>query len=199
VTVVKTSAADVSPARTVPFTALTVAATHLRLALISDTHGFVDPRIVQLIDNCDVVVHVGDIGSRAVLRTLRPRRRLVLAVRGNNDTPRKWPASDHRFLVRLPRALEIALPGGVLVVLHGDRVLPASTRHERLRRLFPRARAVAYGHTHRMVCDRGSSPWVLNPGAGGRARTFGGPSCVTLDVSKRTWRVRMLRLAPTRG
>jgi uncharacterized protein len=199
VKVVAAAAPDVGPVRTAPFNTLSATSTRLRLALISDTHGFIDRRIVELIDNCDAVVHVGDIGNRSVLRMLRPRRRLVLAVRGNNDTPKKWPPAERRFLLQLPQALEIALPGGLLVVVHGDRVLPASTRHERLRRVFPLARAVVYGHTHRLIFDQDASPWVLNPGAAGRERTFGGPSCVTLDVTARTWRVRMLRFGTTRG
>jgi putative phosphoesterase len=167
----------------------------LRLALISDTHGFVDPHIVQIVETCDAVVHAGDIGNHAVLKLLRSRCPRVLAVRGNNDTPKGWSETNQSLLLRVPRALEISLPGGTLIVVHGDQVLPASTRHARLRRLYPQARAVVYGHTHRMRVDRRASPWVLNSGAAGRARTFGGPSCIVLDVNARVWQARKLRFA----
>lgn len=164
----------------------------LRLALISDTHGFVDPRVAQIVEACDAVVHAGDIGDHAVLGLLRSRCSHVLAVRGNNDTPERWTATPSLF-ARLPHKLQISLPGGALVVVHGDRVSPASARHARLRRLYPHARAVLYGHTHRLRVDRRALPWVLNAGAAGRARTFGGPSCLVLEVNARAWQARELR------
>lgn len=171
----------------------------LRLALVSDTHGFVDPRIAEFAGDCDAVVHAGDIGNRSVLDLLRPRRRRVFAVRGNNDTPQRWPRGERAFLRGVPRHVEISLPGGTLIVVHGDRALPASTRHERLRRTYPDARAVVYGHTHRAVCDRTARPWILNPGAAGRARTFGGPSCIVLEAGTDAWRIRLLRVTAPRG
>lgn len=166
----------------------------LRIALVADTHGCVDMRVLRVAAACDLVVHAGDIGGGNVLDALR-RCGPVYAVRGNNDTPQKWPSGRCRMLRRLPEQVRLSLPGGVLVVLHGDRVLPARWRHEKLRRLYADARAVVYGHTHRLVCDRGTLPWILNPGAGGRARTFGGPSCLTLEVDMRRWRVRARRFA----
>lgn len=165
----------------------------LRIALVADTHGFVDPRIVDVVNACDMAVHAGDIGNREVLDAMRPRARAVHAVRGNNDTAGKWPPRDREALRRLPDFVQLELPGGVLVAVHGDRVLPARRRHEALRRAYPRARAVVYGHTHRLVCDREALPWILNPGAAGRARTFGGPSCLVLEVGSRVWRVDVVR------
>lgn len=167
----------------------------LRIALVSDTHGSVDARALDLIRACDLVIHAGDVGGGNVLDAMRSRARAVHAVRGNNDTPEKWPQPQRGALRRLPMHVRLSLPGGVLVVVHGDRVLPAARRHEKLRRLYPDARAVVYGHTHRLVCDRDAVPWILNPGAAGRARTFGGPSCLTLDISARGWRVRSHRFA----
>lgn len=166
-----------------------------RLLLLADTHGVVDPRIARLASECDAIVHAGDIGNAGVLRELSGAGR-VLAVRGNNDTVAKWPAADRKQLSRLGEEARLDLPGGTLIVVHGDRVLPAARRHAKLRRLYPQARAVVYGHTHRAVCDRAARPWVLNPGAAGRTRTFGGPSYLLLEVSARGWRVRLGRFPP---
>ncbi|WP_414717181.1 metallophosphoesterase family protein [Tahibacter sp.] len=80
------------------------------------------------------------------------------------------------------------MPGGRLVVVHGDR-WPPRGRHAALRRAFPAARAVVYGHSHRLAVDVDAEPWILNPGAAGRARTYGGPSCLLLQASTREWRV----------
>lgn len=165
----------------------------LRVAIVSDTHGVLDARIARVIASCDIAVHAGDIGSEAVLRTIGPRQRALFAVRGNNDTPGRWPRTEARKLVTLPPVAPVALPGGLLVVLHGDRAGSGETRHKRLRARFPRARAVVYGHSHRLVCDLKLRPWVLNPGAAGRSRTFGGPSCIVLSAGATGWRVKAVR------
>ncbi len=164
----------------------------VRVAILADTHGFLDPRIAEVVAGCDHAVHAGDIGGRAVVQSLRPRGR-VLLVAGNNDTPRHWPTADQDLLEALPEKASLALPGGLLVVEHGHRVGPARRRHERLRARYPDARAVVCGHSHRLVCDTGTAPWVLNPGAAGRTRTFGGPSCIVLDAGRRDWHCEALR------
>lgn len=164
-----------------------------RVLLLSDTHGVVDPRIAALSSECDHVVHAGDIGSGAVLTALRPRGQLV-AVRGNNDIAAKWPRGESALLESLPEMAELQLPGGLLVVLHGDRAGgSAARRHLWLRARFGATRAVVYGHSHRLCIDDGQLPWLLNPGAAGRSRTYGGPSCLLLEASAYLWRVESLR------
>lgn len=165
----------------------------LRVALVSDTHGCVDPRVLDVASTCDVVVHAGDIGNAEVLQVLATVTDEVLAVRGNNDTRTKWPARDKSTLADLPEALRVELPGGYLAVLHGHRVGAGVTRHQRLRHLYGDARAVAYGHSHRLLCDCDRAPWILNPGAAGRSRTFGGPSCLILSAAVTQWRVEAIR------
>jgi uncharacterized protein len=68
-------------------------------------------------------------------------------------------------------------------------------RHARLRAAYPSARAIVYGHSHRLVVDDALTPWVLNPGAAGRARTYGGPSCLVLEANVRSWHVEIHRFA----
>jgi putative phosphoesterase len=167
----------------------------IRVAILADTHGALDERVEDLVADCDLAVHGGDIGNASVLARLRPRSGRVLAVTGNNDLPRKWPEEDRHLLSELPEQQELALPGGTLVVIHGHQ-MPARDRHERLRCRFPGARAVVYGHSHRLVADRARMPWVLNPGAAGRARTFGGPSCMILTVSDGGWTLRVVHFEP---
>lgn len=163
-----------------------------RVLLIADTHGTVDARIAALAGRCDVVVHAGDVGADAVLDACGGAR--VRAVRGNNDTAAKWRGAAHT-LAALPERLTLALPGGELAIEHGHRHAPA-VRHARLRAAYPRARAVVYGHSHRQVVDRATLPWVLNPGASGHARTFGGPAALVLFAGPRRWRVRAVRYPP---
>jgi len=169
----------------------------IRVALVSDTHGVIDPRIADLVSGCDWAVHAGDVGAWDVIAAMRPCREPVIAVRGNNDTPAKWPAGDRERLAELPEQAELALPGGRLAIVHGHRHGAVRERHRRLREGFSGARAIVYGHSHRLVCDTEAEPWVLNPGAAGRSRTYGGPSCLILTVKGEQWSVESARFAAT--
>ncbi|MCL7744995.1 metallophosphatase family protein [Guyparkeria hydrothermalis] len=170
----------------------------ITLALISDTHGTLEHDLLPLLAECDVVVHAGDLVDPVELRQLAPRSGHVIVVRGNNDTPGQWPQDTETLLDSLPEQAEIALPGGLLVIEHGHRVNPARTRHQRLRRRHPEARAIVYGHTHRRVIDTDESPWVLNPGAAGRQRAYGGPGFLRLIATADHWEIESITL-PKRG
>jgi putative phosphoesterase len=164
----------------------------LRVAILSDTHGALDARIQELVSQCDLAVHGGDIGHATILAQLQPRLGRVLAVFGNNDVTRKWPEEDRQLLVHLPEWLDQPLPGGHLVVIHGHQT-NARDRHSLLRGRFPSARAIVYGHSHRLTMDVDARPWILNPGAAGRSRTHGGPSCMILTATPLEWQVETYR------
>jgi putative phosphoesterase len=163
----------------------------MRVLLLADTHGVLDARIAELAQDCALAVHAGDVGASDVLKTLAAACGRVFAVRGNNDVPGKWRGAP-ADLTALPETLEIPLPGGLLAVTHGHRQA-AAQRHARLRAAHPGARAVLYGHSHRLLQDFDAPTWVLNPGAGGRARTFGGASCLVLETDPQHWRVSAVR------
>lgn len=168
----------------------------VRVAIVSDTHGFIDAHVVEVASTCDVVVHAGDIGDAKVLQVLRSVADQVLAIRGNNDTPAKWPVHDMGVLAALPEALRLTLPGGYLAIVHGHRAGTGAARHRRLRREYGDAHAIAYGHSHRILCDCDRVPWILNPGAAGCSRTFGGPSCLILFATATQWKVESVRFPP---
>ncbi len=171
----------------------------VRVAIVADTHGRLDPRVAGIVKTCDMAVHGGDIGDAGILARLEPRGGRVFAVFGNNDVPAKWPEAERHLLDCLPEMLNLALPGGVLSVVHGHQTA-ARGRHERLRARFPDARAVVYGHSHRLIADRDASPWILNPGAAGSARTYGGASCMVLFASETLWRIKCFRFSlPSRA
>ena len=164
-------------------------AASLRLLVVSDTHGELDDRIAAEARRSDIVVHAGDIGSREVLDALRPDGGRLVAVRGNNDVPAKWRQADWGFLESIPWEARLDLPGGTLVVVHGHRYGTPGRCHERMRRDYPDARVVVYGHSHLKCADQSASPWILNPGVAGRVRTFGGPAFCRLRISAAHWRL----------
>lgn len=150
------------------------------------------------LDGIDHIVHAGDVGSGAVIAALQALAPLTV-VRGNNDVPAKWAPAERAQLARLPVCAELDLPGGRLLVVHGDG-LPAARRHGGLRARWPAVRVIVYGHSHRLTLETEALPWIVNPGAAGRARTYGGPSWVLLEADPSGWRLTPQRFPPaTRG
>ncbi len=162
----------------------------IQIAVLSDTHGVVDPRISDLVSKSTLAIHAGDIGSASVLNELSPKMGKVLAVRGNNDNASNWDTGDSYLLEFIPLVQRILLTGGTITVEHGHAVRNASRYHEELRARHPDSRLVVYGHTHHRVIDQELQPWVINPGAAGRVRTQGGPSCLIIDLLKDDWHIK---------
>ncbi|MCU0369153.1 MAG: metallophosphatase family protein [Cyclobacteriaceae bacterium] len=65
----------------------------MKIGLLSDTHSYLDPKVISYFKDCDEIWHAGDIGDRAVvdeLENFKPLR----AVFGNID--------DKEMQVRFP-------------------------------------------------------------------------------------------------
>ena len=166
-----------------------------RAAIISDTHGYLDERIAAIVESCDYAVHAGDIVSAQVLKAMKPKQGKVIAVAGNNDHAYVWSKAEAHIVDGLPDIAELELPGGKLVVEHGHKHGMASPSHDSLRAAHPEARVIVYGHTHKLVIDKNHSPWIINPGAAGRERTHGGPSCLVLIADENHWSVEAQRFS----
>ena len=157
------------------------------VGILSDSHGYLDPRVKDTVNQCDYIVHAGDIFNANILEQLQPKKELI-AVAGNNDFPAFWDASEEDVVKSLPKNNQLELPGGLLVVEHGHR-LGNMPDHDDFRLDHADARLIVYGHTHRRVVDQKEEPWVVNPGASGKVRTHGGPSCLILHASEREWKI----------
>ncbi len=167
----------------------------VRVAILADTHGFLDARVAEQVAGCDIAVHAGDIGGADILFALNPKEEVV-AIRGNNDDAAHWTESEADILANLPSQATLELPGGRLQVVHGDDGGTVEQRHRRYRRDFADCRAVVYAHSHRQLLDCSATPWLLNPGAAGRVRTYGGPGCIILTCSNDDWQVEPMQFEP---
>jgi putative phosphoesterase len=165
------------------------------VGILSDTHGYLDERIAEVIRDCDYAIHAGDIMGAHVLEQLQPRKS-VIAVAGNNDYPGVWNEDETDIVTALPRTTSLVLPGGTVNIEHGHR-LGGFPDHEQLRWDHAEVKLVVYGHTHKRVIDQQAEPWIVNPGAAGRERTKGGPSCLVLHASESEWRFETVLFAET--
>lgn len=163
----------------------------LRVGILSDTHGIVNPNVTSILNQCDIIVHAGDLCNADILPCLRPRMESVFIVRGNNDQEDHWLEEEHAILSQIPNQLVLDLPGGQLAIEHGHQHGFRAPSHSSLRETHKDAKAIVYGHTHKRVFDQSSSPWILNPGAAGETRTHGGAGCAVLTASANDWQVTL--------
>jgi putative phosphoesterase len=163
------------------------------VGILSDTHGYLDERIAEVIRDCDYAIHAGDIMGAHVLEQLQPRKS-VIAVAGNNDYPGVWNEDETDIVTALPRTTSLELPGGTVNIEHGHR-LGGFPDHDQLRWDHAEVKLVVYGHTHKRIIDQQAEPWIVNPGAAGRERTKGGPSCLVLHASESEWRFETVLFA----
>jgi hypothetical protein len=141
-----------------------------RIIILSDTHSYLSPMISNLINKDDYVIHAGDILDHDILTNIKVMSRQLYAVNGNND--------DYNEL----NDVEIITTSiGNIVVTHGHKHYP--DYHDSLRRAYPDALIIIYGHTHHHTLDMTKKPYVVNPGAAGKTRTQGGASCIILSNS----------------
>ncbi|HWF74636.1 MAG TPA: metallophosphoesterase family protein [Solirubrobacteraceae bacterium] len=130
------------------------------VAIISDTH--IPKRAKALPGSCrehlraaDLIVHAGDLITMPVLEELRGYGEVV-AVQGNAD--------DDVVQEALPEHLELDLAGRRVVVIHNSG--PRFGRVGRLRRRYPGADAVIFGHSHIPLHETDTDGFQLfNPGS----------------------------------
>ena len=132
-----------------------------RIAIISDTHlprghRALPPECVERLRAADLIVHAGDLARLEVLRELE-RYGDVLAVQGNVD--------DQALRRILPPVADVELVDGLrLAVIHDAG--PATGRLERMRRRFPGAAAVVFGHSHIPLHETAADGFqIFNPGS----------------------------------
>jgi uncharacterized protein len=101
------------------------------------------------------VLHAGDIATPAALEEIERIGPPVRAGHGNVDSP--------ELRRRLPCELKLRLEDMVIAVVHDPG--PASGRLERLRRAFPGADAVIFGHTHLPEHRRAGGFQIFTPGS----------------------------------
>ena len=133
----------------------------MRVAILSDTHfpgrGTALPQAcLDIIGRSDLVIHAGDLADMPTLTMLRELGPPLVAVHGNAD--------DDAVRRALPASASVDLPGLPLIVVHNGG--PEDGRLERMRRKFPDAAGVVFGHSHiplHHVAPDGF--FILNPGS----------------------------------
>jgi putative phosphoesterase len=161
----------------------------VRIGLVSDTHGLLDPALALLFARCDAILHAGDVVKPAVLAALE-RIAPVTAVRGNNDGD---PAFDG-----LPEAALVPLGALTALVVHdlGPRERPRPPARALIARHRPAL--VVHGHSHRPGSAVVEGRLFVNPGSAGPRRFSLPRTAGLLAVRGRRVRLELFDLAGER-
>ncbi len=132
----------------------------MRVVVLSDTHGprrwkSCPPAVAAQLRTAELILHAGDVCTAAVLDELSAYAP-VRAVLGNNDGPdvADWGAE--------PTA-EFDLVGLRVAMIHDSG--QASGRLDRMRRAFPDADLVVFGHSHIPLEASDGRLRIFNPGS----------------------------------
>jgi putative phosphoesterase len=147
-----------------------------RIGVVSDTHcpEYLDQlpdRLFEALRGVDLILHAGDVNGPETLAELG-RIAPVEAIRGDHD----------QTLATLPLVRELTVEGRRIVLVHGHRSRwleepqtllwtltlghfhPHAGLPRALRRRFPRADVIVFGHTHRPHIETRDGTVLFNPG-----------------------------------
>ncbi|MDE7074001.1 MAG: metallophosphatase family protein [Odoribacter sp.] len=133
----------------------------MKIGLLSDTHGYLDPKVEEFFAACDEVWHCGDVGSGQVLNRLASRFRLR-AVYGNID--------DGELRMRLSGITLFTCEGVKVLMTHIGGYPNHYEPHIREIILRESPRLFVCGHSHilKVMYDKELQCLHINPGAIGR-------------------------------
>ena len=153
-----------------------------KIAVISDTHNYLDPRVPKLFAGVDHILHGGDIGLPAILLGLE-QIAPVTAVLGNTDDP--------GFHYRTTEVVEVA---GLRFLVH--HIVNPHALTDPLRDSIARARpdVVVFGHTHQRFCKTIDGILFFNPGYAGKPRFGAERSAAILHCDEMGIRAEFLPL-----
>jgi putative phosphoesterase len=132
-----------------------------KIGLLSDTHSYVDNKILDFFKNCDEIWHAGDIGSLKVADTLSKNKKLI-AVHGNID--------DHKIRAEYPTHQRFMCEEIDVWITHIGG-FPNNYKYEVYREINnnpPDLFICGHSHILRVMNDKKLNLLHINPGAFGK-------------------------------
>lgn len=132
-----------------------------RIGVISDTHSYIDPKILGHLENCDEIWHAGDIGSIEVLEKLESIAP-VKAVYGNID--------GQSIRLAAPEIQQFQIAGKKVLMMHiaGYPNRYNSRAVELIKSTKPDIFVCGHSHILKIIYDRKYNHLHINPGAAGK-------------------------------
>lgn len=144
-----------------------------RIGVLSDTHGKLREEVAEILRECDVILHAGDINTPKVMESLQAIAPLYI-VRGNAD--KEWAEE-------IPETLSEEICGLQVFMVHNKKQIPKDTGDYDL---------VVFGHSHKYEERKEGNCLYLNPGSCG-PRRFSQPVTMAVLEVEEAGNLRVIR------
>jgi len=133
----------------------------MKIAILSDTHGWLDDNILKFLHSADEIWHAGDIGSIEVYNELKKLSGKLRAVRGNID--------DHNIRQLAPEVQHFKVDKTTILVTHIAGNPPKYNPNLRALISQHKPNILVCGHSHilKIMNDQANNLLFINPGACG--------------------------------
>ncbi len=141
-----------------------------QVCILSDTHGFLHPRVEEIITESDQVWHAGDIGNIEVLdkiKTIKP----VKAVYGNIDDQKI------RSVIKEAEHFTFLEKSVLLIHIGGDPGRYSQKAKVLIAQKKPDIFVTGHSHILKVMHDKKNNLLFINPGAAGK---FGSHKVITV-------------------
>jgi hypothetical protein len=151
----------------------------VRVVVLSDTHAprrwkACPPKVAEYLRGAGLILHAGDVCTASVLAELA-QYAPVRAVVGNNDGPdvAAWGATP---------VASLTIEGLPVAMIHDSGT--RAGRLTRMRRMFPEATLVVFGHSHIPLDESAADGFrIINPGSPTDRRRMPDGTIGLLDVA----------------
>lgn len=133
-----------------------------KILIISDTHGYIDEKMISYASKVDEVWHAGDIGDKKVLQELEKVAKVV-AVYGNID------GSDIRIQTKEFQIFECE---GITIMMTHIAGYPGkyySNIQKKIKEISPQIVVAGHSHILKVIPDTKNNLLFINPGAIGKS------------------------------
>jgi putative phosphoesterase len=150
----------------------------MRIGLISDTHGYLDPKVEKYFKECDEIWHLGDVGNIDVVKQLT-KIKPVRGVYGNID------GQDIRSI--FPKELKFTCEEVKVWLVHIGGYPNRYSKDVRERIKFNSPDLFISGHSHilKVIYDKKLKLLHINPGAAGKSGFHKVKTLVRFTIDKK--------------
>lgn len=148
----------------------------MKIGILSDTHGILRSELLATLQECDYLIHAGDINTGNSYKKLKELGIPIYMVRGNCDMG-EWAEF-------IPDFLQVPIGGKRFFIVHNQADLPFDLTD---------ADYIIFGHTHRYTCYDRFGKIFLNPGSASQPRD-GSRSIAILEQNDDNYEIRRVLL-----
>ncbi len=134
----------------------------MKIGLLSDTHSYIDEKVIAFFEDCDEIWHAGDIGDYSVIEALKSKA-IVRAVYGNID--------NHEMRLTYPEYQIFSIEDYKIVMTHIGGYPKKYAPNIKKILLKEQANLFISGHSHilKVINDSRLGLLHINPGAYGKS------------------------------